>query len=111
MDLHLTGDRPTPEEKAAVDFELGGAPDSVWEGGVRVPAIMRWPGHIPSGKTSPQVGSVMDVTATALKGDVDIDTGSGLELAPTTRTAVTSTAVELISALATKHQSLTLLTL
>ena len=33
MDLHLTGDRPTPEEKAAVDFELGSAPESVWEGG------------------------------------------------------------------------------
>jgi arylsulfatase A-like enzyme len=40
--------------------------DSVWEGGVRVPSIWRWPGHIPSGKTSPQVGSVMDVTATLL---------------------------------------------
>jgi arylsulfatase A-like enzyme len=40
--------------------------DSVWEGGVRVPAIMRWPGRIPAGKTSPQVGSVMDVTATLL---------------------------------------------
>jgi arylsulfatase A-like enzyme len=40
--------------------------DSVWEGGVRVPAIMRWPGRIPAGKTSSQVGSVMDVTATLL---------------------------------------------
>jgi arylsulfatase A-like enzyme len=40
--------------------------DSVWEGGVRVPAIMRWPGRIAAGKTSPQVGSVMDVTATLL---------------------------------------------
>ncbi|MGB8131719.1 MAG: NAD(P)H-dependent oxidoreductase subunit E [Candidatus Angelobacter sp.] len=33
MDLHLTGDQPTPEEKAAVDLELGSAPESVWEGG------------------------------------------------------------------------------
>ncbi|MGZ4874339.1 MAG: NAD(P)H-dependent oxidoreductase subunit E, partial [Candidatus Angelobacter sp.] len=33
MDLHLTGARPTPEEKAAVDLELGGGPESVWEGG------------------------------------------------------------------------------
>ena len=40
--------------------------DSVWEGGVRVPSIWRWPGRIPAGKTSPQVGSVMDVTATLL---------------------------------------------
>lgn len=34
MDLHLTGARPTPEEQAAVDLELG-APESVWEGGER----------------------------------------------------------------------------
>jgi arylsulfatase A-like enzyme len=40
--------------------------DSVWEGGVRVPAIMRWPGHLPAGRTTAQVGSVMDVTATLL---------------------------------------------
>jgi NADH-quinone oxidoreductase subunit F len=33
LDLHLTGARPTPEEKAAVDVELGGGPESVWEGG------------------------------------------------------------------------------
>jgi len=40
--------------------------DSVWEGGVRVPAIMRWPGRLPAGRVTPQVGSVMDVTATIL---------------------------------------------
>ena len=39
---------------------------SVWEGGIRVPAIFRWPGHIPAGKTSKQVGIVMDLTATIL---------------------------------------------
>jgi arylsulfatase A-like enzyme len=38
--------------------------DSLWEGGVRVPAIMRWPGRIPAGRVSSQVGIVMDVTAT-----------------------------------------------
>jgi len=40
--------------------------DSVWEGGVRVPALMRWPGRIPAGRVTPQVGIVMDVTATLL---------------------------------------------
>jgi NADH-quinone oxidoreductase subunit F len=34
VDLHLTADRPTTEEKAAVDAELGG-PESGWEGGER----------------------------------------------------------------------------
>jgi len=38
----------------------------VWEGGIRVPAILRWPGKIPAGKTSSQVGIVMDLTATIL---------------------------------------------
>src|SRR5678810_454444 len=31
-----------------------------------LPAIFRWPGHIPAGKTSKQVGIVMDLTATIL---------------------------------------------
>jgi len=39
---------------------------SVWEGGIRVPAILRWPGHVPAGKTSSQVGIVMDLSATIL---------------------------------------------
>ena len=34
MDIHLTGDHPTLEERAAVDRELG-APPSSWEGGER----------------------------------------------------------------------------
>jgi len=40
--------------------------DSLWEGGVRVPAIMRYPGRVPAGRVSSQVGIVMDVTATLL---------------------------------------------
>jgi arylsulfatase A-like enzyme len=39
---------------------------SVWEGGIRVPAIFRWPGRIPAGRASSQVGIVMDLTATIL---------------------------------------------
>ena len=39
---------------------------TVWEGGIRVPAIFRWPGHIPAGKVSGQVGIIQDVTATIL---------------------------------------------
>ena len=40
--------------------------DTVWEGGIRVPAIFRWPAAFPPGKTSRQVGIVMDLTATIL---------------------------------------------
>lgn len=39
---------------------------TVWEGGIRVPAIFRWPGHIPAGKVSGQVGITMDLTASVL---------------------------------------------
>jgi arylsulfatase A-like enzyme len=39
---------------------------SIWEGGIRVPAMLKWPGHIPAGRTSSQVGIVMDLTATIL---------------------------------------------
>jgi arylsulfatase A len=40
--------------------------NTVWEGGVRVPAILKWPGRIPAGKTSAQVGIIMDMSATIL---------------------------------------------
>jgi arylsulfatase A-like enzyme len=36
------------------------------EGGIRVPAIMRWPGIIPAGATTEQVAITMDWTATIL---------------------------------------------
>jgi arylsulfatase A len=39
---------------------------TVWEGGIRVPAIFRWPGRVPARKTSSQVGIMMDLTATIL---------------------------------------------
>jgi arylsulfatase A-like enzyme len=39
---------------------------SVWEGGIRVPALLRWPGHIPAGRVSRQVGATMDLTASIL---------------------------------------------
>ena len=39
---------------------------TVWEGGIRVPAILRWPGRIPAGRVSSQVGITMDLTASIL---------------------------------------------
>jgi arylsulfatase A-like enzyme len=40
--------------------------NTVWEGGIRVPAIFSWPGRIPATKTSSQVGYIFDLTATIL---------------------------------------------
>lgn len=39
---------------------------SAWEGGIRVPALIRWPGRIPAGTTSAQVGITMDLSASIL---------------------------------------------
>ncbi len=39
---------------------------SLWEGGIRVPAILRWPGHIPKGSVSGQMAITMDLTASVL---------------------------------------------
>ena len=39
---------------------------SVWEGGIRVPTIIRWPGRLPAGQVTSQVGITMDLTASIL---------------------------------------------
>ena len=39
---------------------------TLWEGGIRVPTLMRWPGRIPAGRKTDQVAITMDLTATIL---------------------------------------------
>ena len=54
--------------------------DTLWEGGIRVPTIFRWPGRLPSGKTSAQVGITMDLTATILAAThTPVPANAGLE--------------------------------
>jgi len=38
----------------------------LWEGGIRVPLILRWPGRLPAGRTSEQVAITMDLAASIL---------------------------------------------
>jgi arylsulfatase A len=38
-----------------------------WEGGVRVPCIMRWPGKIPAGKVQSEVAATIDILPTMAK--------------------------------------------
>ena len=59
---------------------------TVWEGGIRVPAILKWPGVIPADGVTDQVGITMDLTATILAvtgarvpADVDLE---GINLLP-----------------------------
>lgn len=39
---------------------------TVWEGGIRVPCLMRWPGKLPKGKITSQMAITMDLHATFL---------------------------------------------
>jgi arylsulfatase A-like enzyme len=59
---------------------------TVFEGGIRVPAIVRWPKRIPAGSVSDQVGITMDLTASILAvtgATVPADSGlEGIDLFP-----------------------------
>lgn len=64
-----------------------GLKGEVYEGGLRVPTIARWPGRIPEGTASDEVGYFPDVMPTLLDlaGSPDLvpDEVDGLSLAPT----------------------------
>jgi arylsulfatase A-like enzyme len=53
---------------------------TLWEGGLRVPAIVRWPGRIPARQVVDQVGVTMDLTATVLAAaGEDLSSGGALD--------------------------------
>ena len=65
---------------------LRGSKSSLWEGGIRVPCVARWPGRIRAGEISSQVIVTMDWTATfaALGGARALrETDEGINLLPT----------------------------
>jgi arylsulfatase A-like enzyme len=90
----FTSDNGTTHLKREVDYtffksvgELRGLKGQLYEGGIRVPAIVRWPGHVPADTTSDRVTGFEDwmPTLLALVGDAkatpkDID---GISFAPT----------------------------
>jgi arylsulfatase A-like enzyme len=45
---------------------LRGSKGDTWEGGIRVPFLVRWPGHLPAGKVYDHPVISLDVTATTL---------------------------------------------
>lgn len=75
-----------PETRAILGDEVGsagplrGGKYSNWEGGTRVPAIMRWPGRIPESQVNGEITSIMDLlpsfahlAGAALPPDLEID--------------------------------------
>ncbi|MSU59292.1 MAG: twin-arginine translocation pathway signal protein [Pedosphaera sp.] len=54
-------------DRFARNLPLAHGKGTLGEGGIRVPCLARWPGKIPAGKVSHQVGITMDWSATILK--------------------------------------------
>ncbi|MGK0185912.1 MAG: arylsulfatase A [Verrucomicrobiales bacterium] len=65
---------------------LRGTKGSLWEGGTRVPCIVRWPGKIPSGTTSDELCLSMDWFPTLMElGQIEFDASpriDGVSLVP-----------------------------
>jgi arylsulfatase A-like enzyme len=53
-------------ESYSYQWPFTGQKFSLFEGGIRVPAIVRWPGVVPANRTTEQVAITMDWTATIL---------------------------------------------
>jgi uncharacterized sulfatase len=57
---------PVERWDAGTTGALRGAKGTTWEGGLRVPAILRWPGRIPPGQVTAELATTMDLHATIL---------------------------------------------
>ncbi len=66
---------------------LRGRKGTLWEGGIRIPCLMRWPGVLPEGKDVPQVGITMDLMPTlqAAVGAAEPRKLDGVDLLPVLR--------------------------
>lgn len=53
-------------ERFSYNWPFRGEKNVLLEGGIRVPAIVRWPGVVPAGRVTEQVAITMDWTATIL---------------------------------------------
>ena len=63
----LTSDNGPKKEAGGSSLDLKGAKGSSFEGGVRVPCLMRWPGKIPAGGETDEPAAIMDLLPTLLE--------------------------------------------
>lgn len=57
-----------------------GMKTQLWEGGIRVPALVRWPGRVPAGRVADAITSVLDLFPTiCAAAQVDIPAGLNLD--------------------------------
>jgi arylsulfatase A-like enzyme len=56
-----------PANHSGLADPLRGFKMLTWEGGLRVPCVMRWPGKIPAGKTTDKIAATIDLLPTLAK--------------------------------------------
>jgi arylsulfatase A-like enzyme len=64
--IFLSDNGGPTSENASRNAPLRGYKGQVWEGGIRVPFMARWPGHIPAGRVIDQPVISLDLFPTAL---------------------------------------------
>jgi arylsulfatase A-like enzyme len=65
---------------ASSNNPLQGNKGSVWEGGIRVPFVVRWPGHVPAGAVYEQPVISLDIAATAAAAsEAKLDNGKPID--------------------------------
>jgi arylsulfatase A-like enzyme len=84
-------------ERFSYNWPFRGQKFLLYEGGIRVPAIVRWPGVVPAGRVSAQTSITMDWTATILAaGQTKPDSSyplDGIDLMPSLRGSPSPTPV------------------
>jgi arylsulfatase A-like enzyme len=99
-------------ERFSYNWPFAGQKFSLWEGGIRVPAIVRWPGVVPGGRVTQQLAITMDWTATMLAvGNAKADPAfplDGIDLTsdishPTSSTSIQHLASNILSSTSIQH--------
>lgn len=60
----FTSDNGSNGRDGGSNYPLRGTKGTTWEGGMREPCIMRWPGNVPAGKTCNNIVTTMDLMPT-----------------------------------------------
>ncbi len=78
--LLFTSDNGSRNDFGPSNGPLRGTKGTTWEGGQRVPLIVRWPGQVPAGATCDGIASAIDLmpTLSALAG-VDVAGGNAID--------------------------------
>lgn len=79
----FTSDNGSRGTEGGSNAPLRGAKGSTWDGGMRVPAIVRWPGVVAAGSRCAAVASALDLLPTlALAAGVAAPSSDGRDLTP-----------------------------